>query len=217
MSKLESILERVQKDIGNLKCKPGPKRLCPDILQAYFVAGHLTILQRAVEMLSRKSQILTFMDEFTAYLGSKAGLAPDQARERANCLAGYATGYVGDRRANIWFDALPDISHPVTGRERPFRKDVIDAGYIVHVNANCGNEVIEDLNGIIQASKLELVSQSDKGISVAIMPAGTPSPQSNHSYYLLLKGFCMGYESRLRSELGKHIEVKLEAIPSNRS
>ncbi|MBT7367135.1 hypothetical protein HN814_02915, partial [Candidatus Woesearchaeota archaeon] len=133
----KNLLETIIEDIPNTKSTVFfPPNLNPHVNENYF-----DIARRAVEVIESPGEIQQFVKEFVQHIQIKYSLDEKIAKQEMNKTIGYCTGYVDDDQANIWFYALPDIKHPITGRERPFNKAKNSQGYLLTIET--GTEKIK--------------------------------------------------------------------------
>jgi hypothetical protein len=167
-----------------------------------------------VERLSGAADIATFMEQYTAHISSLTGASLAEARLAANRTVGYCTGY-DDDQANKWFEALPDISHPVMERERPFMEHAnADSMYLVMDTTD--PEAIAYLGRRLQDI---LVNAT---ITYAPAPDGTRgtlqmSPTSGawnnaRETYMYLAGLSQGFPQAMQDEIGKTCKIEMRRM-----
>ena len=151
----ESILEKVLHEVpSSPHPSPFPKEELP-----FFEGPWFDIGRRAIEILEDINKIKDFMDQYILYIQDKYGLKRESAEQSAKDCVGYCTGYVDDKKANKWFDALSDISHPIMGRERPFKVGD-NVGFYYVIGKSNDKEIREYLtrNLTVELSGLDLKS-----------------------------------------------------------
>ena len=73
----------------------------------------------AVETLRDPTEMRQFYQEYVGYLRQHGDTENVRANPEAvaNSNIGYIVGYYDKKTADIWFEALPDVSHPILGRD----------------------------------------------------------------------------------------------------
>lgn len=210
----QSILERILEEIPDSP-HPSPfdKKIVP------FIDSHFDVGRLAVETLEEPDEIVAFMDAYVAYIREKAGLNKEQAQERAKSNVGYATGYVDDRKANLWFQVLPDISHPITGRERPFLSGEAGAYYIIVTNTTPEavryiQERLDDLRTPSLAPSFDITHITESGINpyttfkLTTKSRGICAQPSD--VYLFLSGFVSMLPRSMERDIGITTKISVE-------
>ncbi len=224
----QSILERIIGEVDNLEFR-SPFR---DVVNLDNLPnGLLDIVQRAIELLDDSKDIQTFRDELVAYISSDARYKKEDAFQLANSSIGYATGYYDDMKANIWFDALSDISHPIMGRQRPFLAGKNPIGFYLSVETddsylkaylrkeftNIGGEE----NSFFPEYTVTINElDAQDGISGRIIAHLSPKSRgylinNGGDHYMFLSGVCMGLELKTKEEIGKECRIKIDMIERN--
>ena len=214
----ESILEKVIKEVPN---SPHPSPF-PIKETPFFEGTWFDIGRRAVEILKDICEIKEFMDKYTQYIHTNYKLSLDEAEKSAKKVVGYCTGYVDDTQANKWFNALPDINHPITGRERPFKGG--DNVEIYHIIGKSDDEEIksyltraltEDITGlgfqVLDRSNPIQGRDNQDYFAFRIKPKNTNS-LGNTGAYMFLMGYIQGIQSRMKGEIGKSCKLGLEKV-----
>lgn len=219
----ESILERVLKEIPNHPCKSMFIEELPLFEGDWFHVG-----RTAVEILEESDEIRAFMVSYVDYIQKERDLDERGVAEKnAKDIVGYCTGYVDNVQANRWFDALPDIRHPIMGRERPFLTKEVDAFYIIATNIT--RKGIEYLNGrLSEISHTGLVSSFDIESADGQNQDGTGYDEDYATFkltirkdglfndyksiYLVLNGFIMGVRSKMSEEIGESCKLYIETL-----
>ena len=213
MALQESLLERIIREVPKSRHpSPFPKENLPVFSGPYFDIG-----RRAVEMLEDPTDIKEFMQQYTAHIQKKYHVQ-DRKKAEANAkdVVGYCTGYVDDRKANLWFDALPDITHPVTGRKRPFHVKA-DEFYVIATDISTKaiqymKERFKELGSAYRVTQLEQKGDNayivfKLGLNDKVMIACDPTMT-----YLFLKGFITGLTSIIQKDFGESCNLQLEMI-----
>jgi len=73
----------------------------------------------AIEELKDKAQIREFFQQYVELL---KGAVEEDPEAVARQNIGYIVGYYNKETVDRWMGALPDVSHPVFGRDIPFYK-----------------------------------------------------------------------------------------------
>jgi hypothetical protein len=208
---LESLLQQMAREAKSTEHpSPVPMHKGPAYEGHWYGVG-----RRAVERLSGASDIATFMEEYSAHISSLTGASLAEARLAANRTVGYCTGYVDDEQANKWFEALPDISHPVMERERPFMEHAErDSMYLVFDTTD--PEVIGYLGRRLRET---LVNAT---ITYAPTPDGKRgtlqmSPTSGRwgsagDTFMYLAGLSQGFPDAMEQEIGKTCKIEMRRI-----
>lgn len=215
MKTKESILERVLREVPNSP-HPSPfqvKDVLPSFDGPWFDVG-----RRAIQILEEKEEIKEFTERYVDYIHQKYKLSKEEAEKSAKEILGYCTGYVDDAQANKWFNALEDITHPVTGRERPFRgADKTDTYYIVgksndkqvrnYITKALSEELPKKAYKVLDKNAAVQGRDNTEYFAIRIKPA-YPSMQT----HMFLTGFMHGINSRMETEIGKTCKLSLEMI-----
>ncbi|MBI5066459.1 hypothetical protein HZA97_09580 [Candidatus Woesearchaeota archaeon] len=216
MKAKESVLERVIKETKNSK-HPSPfqiKDIIPSFDGPWFDVG-----RRAIQILEEKEEIKEFTKKYIDYIHQNYKLSTEEAEKSAKEILGYCTGYVDDAQANKWFNALPDITHPITGRERPFRgADKTDLYYVVgksndekvkkYITKAFAEELPESWYKVLDKKTTVQGRDNKEYFAIRIKPLNNNSMQT----HMFLTGFMYGLTSRVEEELGKPCKLSLEMI-----
>ena len=210
----ETVFDRI---IREAKGSPHPTSL--DIEKTvYFEGPWFHIGRRAIEILRRPEEIRDFMKRYVDYISKEYDLERKAAEETAINIIGYSTGYLDDDDANIWFDALPDISHPITGRERPFMEGHdVDAYFIV---GRSRDEEIRDYLrirlprelssiGFRFVDKHPIAREGSDYFAFRVRPSGNGE---GSVIYLFLFGYIKGLEDSMKGDLKKSCRLVLETV-----
>jgi len=78
----------------------------------------LNVLFAALKLLKDPQEIKQFYQEYIGFLGqSEDPEVRKNPKTTADSNIGYALGYLTQETANRWFKTLPDVSHPILGRD----------------------------------------------------------------------------------------------------
>lgn len=178
---------------------------------------------KAVKLLENPDEIKQFMDDYTAEIVRREKVSLQRAREVAEDIVGYCTGYVNDDRANKWFNALPTISHPVTGRERPFFKDKKVNYYVVigrtrdpEIIACLTRKLTEEFSMAGVGPRFEVQTREGRdnkgyfGIELTAKENGIFTQPKD--VFLFLTGYVKGLNMRIQDEIGKTCPLVVETI-----
>ena len=213
----QSVLEKIVKQISNV---PNPSPF--DIPRLGCYQGSWFDLGRvAIQVLDDPEEIKEFLPEYINYIARESGESVEVSEQEARRHLGYCTGYVSDERANIWFKTLPDISHPIMGRQRPFKKGSVVGKYFltVYTTEQEIKDYVQDflsdmLNG--ESFDVRCVSNEiDKDYATFCITADTKTlfgePQNA---YLFLTGIMQGFAFRIEDEFGKKCPILLDMLES---
>lgn len=214
----ESILERVIKEVPN---SPHPSPF-PIQETPFFEGPWFDIGRRAVEILEDTNEIREFMDKYIQHIHTNCGLSLDEAEKSAKNVVGYCTGYVDDTQSNKWFDALPDINHPLMGRERPFK-----GGDNVEMYCIIGKSNDEEIKRYLTRALAEDLTK----FGFQVLDEGNPiQGRDNQDYfafrikptntsflgdtgaYMFLAGYIQGVPYHMKEEIGKYCKLGLEKV-----
>lgn len=212
------ILERVIKEVPNLDYH----FMFLEEMNQFLASPYSKIGQRAVELLENSDEIKEFMKGYIDYISEEYKLDKKEAEHNAKAIVGYSTGFVSDEQANIWFNAIFDITHPVMGRERPFiRGKNAEAYYVI------GESEDEEIRNFLKKSlcdalpklgfnmldknNLRIGHDNPKYFSLGFYPLDDKIIGGEYSY-LYLSGVIMGLNSFMNLEIGKSCKLCLEAV-----
>lgn len=213
----ESVLERVIREAPNI---PDPSPF--DLRGSQFWEGPwFAIGKKAVLLITDPDEMKPFMQQFADYIQEKYKLSEEKAEKSAIDCIGYCTGYVGDKLANKWFRAVPEISHPIMGRERPFRGGDNVSMYCVmgqsdddEVKSYLFRRLKEDIDdfGFEVIDGETIVSKDNPSyFAIRLMPKQSGWMKGSMAY-IFMKGLVIGLESQIEKDLGKLCKLSLDTI-----
>lgn len=215
----ESVLERVLNESEGI---PNPTPFRKE--QERFSEGTwFSIAWKAMESIKAPYEIVEFMGEYIAHIQKQEGCTVEEATGFANRAVGYCTGYAENDIANIWFEALPDISHPVMGRERPFLKGR-DIGSFYFICRSSDPEIRDYVKEVLMETnraffgKIEYVEGSDWYFAFMFDVANRErwgKMGGDKAIYLFFTGLAEGMRGKMESDLGKSCEITLDTLKSS--
>ncbi len=215
MKTKESVLERVIKEVPNSP-HPSPfqiKDIIPSFDGPWFDVG-----RRAIQIIEEKEEIKEFTKQYINHIHQEYKLSIDQAEKSAKEILGYCTGYVDDSQANKWFNTLEDITHPVTGRERPFKgANKTDTYYVVgksndeqvrkYITKALSEELPKKAYKVLDKDATVQGRDNEEYFATRIKPL-YPSMQT----HMFLTGFVYGLNLRMEEEIKKTCKLSIEIV-----
>lgn len=210
----ESVLERVIREAEN---SPHPS-LYPKEEAIAYEGPWFDIGRRAVEILTEPKEIKDFMEKYVQHICDEHGLDTETAKKSARDVVGYCTGYVDDEQANRWLRALPSISHPIMGRERPFKGGrgdfyIVGQSEDMDIRSFLKRRILEISGPVFEVlNKGELVIGRDNPSYFAIGLRLKPETLDSTNAYMFLAGITGGLPLGMKDELGKTCKLSLESL-----
>ena len=224
----KSILENIIEEVPNMEEFSPVSDISTEedfsFAYSFFNDSWFSIGRRAVELLEDPVEIKEFMKQYINYVQKESGVSEnDKAEERVKEIIGYSTGYVDERKARIWFKTLPDIRHPIVGRERFFMHGKnVQSYYLICKDSDqefkeyMQKALNQDFRkeGLIAACEVRYIPNKDNCSYFAfqITPKTEGIFQKPSEIYTYLTGYIKGLSARIKEETGKSCELVLDIL-----